>query len=60
MGVWFVSISVGDYLSGKLASVYETMPLPQLFGTVGATAIVIGAILALFNKPMKQLIGSED
>jgi proton-dependent oligopeptide transporter, POT family len=60
MGVWFVSISVGDYLSGKLASVYDTMPLPQLFGTVGASAIVLGAILALFYKPMKQLIGSEE
>jgi POT family proton-dependent oligopeptide transporter len=60
MGVWYVSISVGDYLSGKLASVYETMPLPQLFGTVGATAIVIGGVLALFNGPMKKLIGSQD
>jgi POT family proton-dependent oligopeptide transporter len=60
MGVWFVSISVGDYLSGKFASVYETMPLPQLFAAVGATAIFIGLLLAMFNKPMKQLIGSED
>ena len=60
MGVWFVSISVGDYLSGKFASVYETMPLPQLFAAVGATAIVLGLLLALINKPMKQLIGSED
>ena len=60
MGIWFVSISVGDYLSGKLASVYDTMPLPQLFGTVGASAIVLGGILALFYKPMKALIGSEE
>jgi POT family proton-dependent oligopeptide transporter len=60
MGVWYVSISVGDYISGLLASVYETMPLPQLFGTVGATAIVLGAILAMFNKPMKKLIGGND
>jgi POT family proton-dependent oligopeptide transporter len=60
MGVWFVSISVGDYLSGRLASVYDSMPLPQLFGTVGASAIVLGIILALFYKPMKQLIGSEE
>jgi hypothetical protein len=36
------------------------MPLPQLFGTVGASAIVLGAILALFYKPMKRLIGSEE
>jgi proton-dependent oligopeptide transporter, POT family len=60
MGIFFLSISVGDYISGRLASVYETMPLPQLFGTVGASAIVLGAVLAMFNKPMKRLIGSED
>jgi POT family proton-dependent oligopeptide transporter len=60
MGVWFVSISIGDYLSGKLASVYETMPLPQLFGSVGATAIVLGMILAVFYKPMKRLTENED
>ncbi len=60
MGIFFLSISVGDYISGRLASIYETMPLPQLFGTVGASAIVLGGLLALFNKPMKRLIGSED
>ena len=31
VGVWFLSISVGDYIGGRLASVYETFPLPQLF-----------------------------
>ena len=60
MGIFFLSISVGDYISGRLASIYETMPLPKLFGTVGASAIVLGAILAMFNKPMKRLTGSED
>jgi POT family proton-dependent oligopeptide transporter len=60
MGIFFVSISVGDYISGRLASIYETMPLPKLFGTVGLFALVVGLILALFNKPMKRLIGSED
>jgi POT family proton-dependent oligopeptide transporter len=60
MGVFFLAISVGDYISGRLASVYDTMPLPKLFGTVGASAIVLGAILALFNGPMKRLTGSEE
>lgn len=60
MGVFFLSISVGDYISGRLASVYETMPLPKLFGTVGAFAVMLSVMLALFNKPMKRLIGSQD
>ena len=60
MGIFFLSISVGDYISGRLASIYEVMPLPQLFGTAGASAVVLGAILSLFTKPMKRLIGSDD
>jgi POT family proton-dependent oligopeptide transporter len=60
MGIFFLAISVGDYISGRLASVYDTMPLPKLFGTVGASAIVLAAVLALCNAPMKRLIGSND
>ena len=29
MGVWFLSFSVGDFIGGRLASVYETFPLPR-------------------------------
>jgi proton-dependent oligopeptide transporter, POT family len=57
MGVWFVSISVGDYISGRLASVYETFPLPKLFGMVGLSALVIGLMLVVFLKPIKRLMG---
>ena len=60
MGIFFLAISVGDYISGRLASVYDTMPLPKLFGTVGASAIVLAALLALCNGPMKRLVGNED
>ena len=60
MGLWFVSISIGDYIGGRLASVYETLPLPKLFGIVGGCAVVLSVVLALFNRPMKRLIGSQD
>jgi POT family proton-dependent oligopeptide transporter len=60
MGIWFVSISVGDYMSGRAASLFETMPLPQLFGSVGAIALVLGLTLVLLNRPMKSLTGSVD
>lgn len=60
MGIWFVSISVGDYISGRLASVFDVMPLPQLFGSVGAIALVLGLVLALFAKPMKRLMGGVE
>ncbi len=60
MGVWFLSISVGDYISGRLASVYETFPLPQLFGIAAAFCIVVGLLLVFLLRPMKRLMGGVN
>ncbi|HXE62385.1 MAG TPA: peptide MFS transporter [Bryobacteraceae bacterium] len=57
MGVWFLSISVGDYIGGRLASVYETFPLPTLFEIVAGFSIVVGVVLVLLLRPMKRLTG---
>ena len=57
MGVWFLSISVGEYLGGRMASLYETLALPSLFGSVAGFALVAALIMALFVKPMKKLMG---
>ena len=57
MGVWFLSMSVGDYIGGRLAGVYETFPLPKLFGIVAAFCIVFGLLLVLLFRPMKRLMG---
>ncbi len=60
MGVWFLSISVGDFIGGRLASVYESFPLPELFGIVAAFCIVIGALLVFLIRPMKTLMGGVN
>lgn len=57
MGLWFLSISVGNYIGGKVAGFYSSFSLPNLFGTVGAFAILAGLILALFIKPIVRLMG---
>jgi POT family proton-dependent oligopeptide transporter len=57
MSVWFLSISVGDYIGGRLASVYESFPLPELFGIVAAFCIVAGTLLMFLIRPMKHLMG---
>ncbi len=60
MGVWFLSISVGDYIGGRLASVYETFPLGTLFGLVAAFCIVVAAGLLLLLKPMREFMGGVN
>jgi POT family proton-dependent oligopeptide transporter len=60
MGVFFLSISVGDYIGGRLASVYESFPLPELFGMVAAFCIVAGALLMFLIRPMRRLMGGVN
>ncbi len=57
MGVFFLSISNGNYLGARAAALYEALPLPTLFGAVGAVGIAAGLVLALFVKPIQNLMG---
>jgi proton-dependent oligopeptide transporter, POT family len=56
MGVWYLSISVGNYLAGMASSVYETVPLPTLFGLVSAIAAVAAVVLALLVRPIRRML----
>jgi POT family proton-dependent oligopeptide transporter len=60
MGVWFLSLAVGNYLGGLVASQYESIPLPTLFGGVGGFAILAGVALALFVKPIGRMLKSGE
>ena len=42
MGVWFISISIGDYLGARLTSFYGALPVPTLFGIVAGFSLVAG------------------
>lgn len=57
MGVWFLSISVGNFFAGRMASFYESMPLAQLVGYAGATGVAFGLVLLLISKPVTRLMG---
>jgi len=57
LGVWFLAASVGNYLGGRAAGLYETLPLSQLFGIVAGTTIAVGLVLALLIKPIRRLMG---
>ena len=60
MGVWFLSLAVGNYLGGLIASQYESIALPTLFGGVGGFAIVAGLVLALFVKPIGRMLSGAE
>jgi POT family proton-dependent oligopeptide transporter len=55
MGVYFLALSVGNYVGGRMATFYESMTLPMLFGVVAALGIACGLLLLLFSRPMLRL-----
>jgi POT family proton-dependent oligopeptide transporter len=56
MGMWFLSTSIGNWMAGKAASLYSSMPLPTLFGTVAAFSLGAAVVLALLIKPTVRLM----
>jgi POT family proton-dependent oligopeptide transporter len=60
MGVWFLSMSVGDYIGGRLSGLYESLPLPELFGVVVLFCVLIGAALLFLRRPMRWLMGGVN
>ena len=57
MGIWFLSISIGNWMAGKAASLYSSFSLPTLFGAVAAFSLVAALVLALLIKPTVRLMG---
>ena len=55
MGVWFLGTSVGNYIGGRVAGFYESLPLPGLFGAIAAFAIAAGILLLIFARPLNRL-----
>jgi POT family proton-dependent oligopeptide transporter len=60
MGIWFLSISIGNWLAGEAASLYSSMPLPELFGSAAVFSIVAAAVLLLLARPTVKLMGGVN
>ena len=57
MGVWLLSIAVGDKLAGWTAGFFNTLPLTTLFGYVAVVTLVAAGILAVLIAPIRKLMG---
>jgi POT family proton-dependent oligopeptide transporter len=60
MGVWFLSISLGNYAAGWVAGFFEAGAegaLVQLFGKVALVTIIAGVILAALTPYIRKLMG---
>jgi POT family proton-dependent oligopeptide transporter len=56
MGVWFLSIALGNLIGGEVSRYFETFALPNLFGAVFLTTAGSALVLALLVKPIRRLM----
>ena len=56
MGIWFLSISIGNWLAGKAVSLSASMAMPTLFGAVAGFSMVAALALAVLIKPTVRLM----
>jgi POT family proton-dependent oligopeptide transporter len=59
MGVWFLATSVGNLIAGRVAGLYESFSLVQLFGAVTAFAAVASIIMFLLVRPIREMLARE-
>ncbi len=60
MGIWFLGTAIGNWLAGRAGSLFDSMPLPQLFGTVAASALIAAVVLAILIKPTVKLMSGVN
>jgi POT family proton-dependent oligopeptide transporter len=64
MGVWFLSISIGSFMAGKIATLFDdksVIALVKLFGFLALAPIGAGVLLAMLTTRINSLLdrGSE-
>ncbi len=60
MGIWFMSLSLGNIVGGQIAGRFETFPLYRIFGSVALVTGAAGLVLMLLVRPMRRLIGGAE
>jgi POT family proton-dependent oligopeptide transporter len=56
MGIWFVSIAIGNWLAGNAVSFQVKMSMPTLFAAVAGFSIAAAVVLAVLIKPTVRLM----
>ena len=57
MGIWFMGAALGNLVAGRVAGLIESLPLPQLFGSVTMFSVSAGLVLLAFSRPLRGWIG---
>jgi len=56
MGFWLAAIFVGNFIAGWLGSFWSSMDKRMFFLMIAGIAIVAGAVILAFDRPLKRVI----
>lgn len=56
LGVWFLAASVGNFLSGTVASYYERFETPALLSVVAVATLAVAAVMFALVKPVARML----
>jgi POT family proton-dependent oligopeptide transporter len=56
VALFFLSVALGTAMSGYLAGYYSPAHERSYFGILGLIAVLLGALLAVFTKPISALM----
>ncbi|MBY0496606.1 MAG: peptide MFS transporter [Cyanobacteria bacterium] len=59
MGIWFLATSIGNFVGGRVAGLYESFALPTLFGAVAGFSIALGIILLIAAPSIRKLMPAQ-
>ena len=57
MGVWFLSIAIGNKVAGWVAGFLKDMPFSEVFRVAFITSGIAALILLALIKPIRRLMG---
>ena len=55
MGFWYLALSAGNYIGGRISGLYESWTLPSLFTAVAAFGIGAGLVMFFIARPVTRL-----
>lgn len=59
MGVFFLSISAGNYLAGRVSGLYASMSTTQLFTAVTIVGLVAAALMFVAKGPLERMSAGD-
>ena len=60
MGFWFISSFFGNYFSGLLGTLWETMTKGSFFLLLAGISLATGLLMVVLYAPLRKAIGDEN